>query len=205
MYSLVLATLLTTTADVPQWGCHHCPPVDCGGGWGSGLGCYGYGGAFGCAGGAFACMGCYGGYQSWWSYAGGYGGYGAHVGGPPTPAACCVAEAPTASAPATVVVHMPQNAQLFVEGKAVPIDPATGGFVTPKLEAGGKYVYTLKAEVVRDGRVVTETKEVSVRAGEVTRVRFDDVGGVAPVVARPRGGEAPAPPLIPVGRKAAAP
>src|SRR5262249_52756360 len=46
MYSLVLATMLTAAADAPQWGGHHCPPVySGGGGWGSGLGCYGYGGA----------------------------------------------------------------------------------------------------------------------------------------------------------------
>src|SRR5436305_113745 len=99
MMSLVLAAMLTTTADVPQWGgCNHCSPPTYDPGWGAGLGCYGYGGAFGCAGGAFACMGCYGGYQSWWSGAGGFGGYGAHVGGPPEPSACCVETPPSEAA-----------------------------------------------------------------------------------------------------------
>lgn len=193
MYSVILAAMLTTTADVPQQSCT---------GYGSCLGCYGYGGAFGCAGGAFACMGCYGGYQSWWSGAGGFSGYGAHVGSPPSPVACC--EAPpvnypvaTDEIPATVVVQLPSGqAQFFVEGKPVNIDPATGGFQTPKL-APGNYVYTLRADVVRDGRVVSETKEVRVVPGGVARVRFGDPTGITPVAAKDRGGEIPLTPIPP--------
>jgi uncharacterized protein (TIGR03000 family) len=82
---------------------------------------------------------------------------------------------------------MPQNAQLYVEDKPVSVDPKTGGFTTPKLQPGDNYVYTVKVEVVRDGRVMTETKEVRVSAGGVTRVRFGDPGAVTPVVARPPG------------------
>jgi uncharacterized protein (TIGR03000 family) len=179
MYSVILMTTLSAGVSVPQTDC--C-------GWGAGLGAYGYGGAFGCAGGAFACMGCYGGYQSWWSGAGGFGGYGANMVAPaPEPARSprdFFGEVPAEAAPASVIVQMPADAKLLVEGRPLTLDPRTGGFTTPKLQPGAQYVYTLRVEFVRDGRVQTESKEVNVAAGVHTEVRFD---GSPPVAARTEG------------------
>jgi hypothetical protein len=42
-------------------------------------------------------------------------------------------------------------------------------------------------EVVRDGQVVSETKEVHVAAGAAAQVRFDGSGPIAPVAARTEG------------------
>jgi uncharacterized protein (TIGR03000 family) len=46
-------------------------------------------------------------------------------------------------------------------------------FTTPELEAGKEFVYTLKAQTVRDGKVETTTREVTVRAGETTTVNLN--------------------------------
>jgi uncharacterized protein (TIGR03000 family) len=126
MYSIVLATMLTTGAAAPDFGrgCHGC----CGGCYGCCGGCYGcWGGCYGCCGGCYGCCGgcwggcygccggcygCYGGYSyGGWGMAcygcyGGWGGcYGCYGG---------VAVAPVAVAPGTTVapaqtLPAPQN------------------------------------------------------------------------------------------------
>src|SRR5262245_2417760 len=61
MYSVVLAAVLTTGANTPEWGhgcfgCHGCHGCfGCYGG--NAFSCYGCGGCFGC----YGCYGCYGG------------------------------------------------------------------------------------------------------------------------------------------------
>jgi uncharacterized protein (TIGR03000 family) len=45
-------------------------------------------------------------------------------------------------------------------------------FVTPTLEPGHTYTYTIKVRFVRRGENVTEQRVVHVRANEVTRVSF---------------------------------
>src|SRR5262249_27284084 len=65
MYSLVLATMLTTGAATPDWrfGCHGCCGGCCGGCWGCCGGCWGCcGGCGGCYG---CCGGCWGGCYGW--------------------------------------------------------------------------------------------------------------------------------------------
>ena len=46
-------------------------------------------------------------------------------------------------------------------------------FVTPALPAGKDYYYTLKTEVMREGRVGTEERRIAVQAGKVTEVDFN--------------------------------
>lgn len=81
----------------------------------------------------------------------------------------------SAPAPAHVVVKLPKDARLFVDDTACPLTSATRSFDTPELSPGQAYYYTLKAEVTRDGRAVTESKRVVVRAGEETVVEFGDM------------------------------
>ena len=45
-------------------------------------------------------------------------------------------------------------------------------FHTPELEKGQDYYYVLRAEVVRDGKPVSETRRVIVRAGETVQETF---------------------------------
>jgi uncharacterized protein (TIGR03000 family) len=77
------------------------------------------------------------------------------------------------NAPATIVVTLPENAKLTVDGYVTRSTTAERTFVSPALEQGANYSYTLTAEVVREGRTVVETQRVNVRAGETTRAAFN--------------------------------
>jgi uncharacterized protein (TIGR03000 family) len=78
---------------------------------------------------------------------------------------------------ATLVVELPADATLTVDGTATTSTSASRTFVTPALEAGRTYHYTLTAQVMRDGAVQTVTRQVAVQAGEETRVSLDIPAG----------------------------
>jgi len=75
------------------------------------------------------------------------------------------------TATASVTVVLPENAKLTVNDVAIT---ATGKqtFTTPKLEKGKSYFYTVKAEIVRDGKPVTETRKIDVAAGKDVTIDF---------------------------------
>jgi len=84
-----------------------------------------------------------------------------------------------APARAKVIVELPKDATLSVDGRAVRNSTdATRTFSTPELTPGQDYFYELAAEVVRDGQKVTDTKRVIVRAG--AEVRASLLNGSAP-------------------------
>jgi uncharacterized protein (TIGR03000 family) len=169
----------------------------CGGGWG--YGGYGYGG----------CSGGYG-YGGWgygsMPYAGGYYGYSPYSGatysgysqfGTPTdygygvPAnqaggyynqsnAERLGAPQTGEAPATLVVRLPADAKLTIEGAPTTSTNDVRWFISPPLQAGKDYQYTLKAEVTRDGKKVERTREVTVRAGQQNEVTIDLPAGSGP-------------------------
>lgn len=74
---------------------------------------------------------------------------------------------------ATLIVSLPADAKLFIQGQATTTTGATRTFVSPTLEAGKDYVYTLKAEVVRDGKPLSVTREVTVRAGQTVETSLE--------------------------------
>jgi uncharacterized protein (TIGR03000 family) len=84
------------------------------------------------------------------------------------------------AAPARLVVTLPADARLTIDDTPTSSQSSTRVFVSPSLQPGVEYAYTLKAEVVRGGQRVTTTKRISVRAGEETRVQLDlPASGVA--------------------------
>jgi uncharacterized protein (TIGR03000 family) len=153
--------------------CHGCS--GCSGCWSSSS-CHGcHGGLFGrhnschgcngCSG--YNCCGCNGyvttGCTGCWST-------------PAAPAAMPVVPAPATKkaafgpAPAVIVVSLPAEAKLTIDGAATKATETTRTFVTPALETGATYYYELTAEVVRDGKPVVATEKVAVKAGETTTV-----------------------------------
>jgi uncharacterized protein (TIGR03000 family) len=82
-------------------------------------------------------------------------------------------------APAVILVSLPENAKLTVDGNATTSTSSERTFVSPPLPQGQTFVYTLRAEVVRDGRTLVETQQVNVRGGEETRVPFNFASTVA--------------------------
>jgi len=75
---------------------------------------------------------------------------------------------------ATLLVSLPENATLVIDDYQTKSTSANRVFRTPALETGKDFHYTLKAQVpTADGKVETITKEVTVRAGESTRVNIE--------------------------------
>jgi uncharacterized protein (TIGR03000 family) len=75
--------------------------------------------------------------------------------------------------PATIVVSLPADARLFVDGAPTSSTSERRALVTPGLEVGTTYFYTVRAEVVRDGLTMEQTQRVLVRGGISTPVHFD--------------------------------
>jgi uncharacterized protein (TIGR03000 family) len=76
---------------------------------------------------------------------------------------------------ATVTVKLPSDARLYVDGVQCPLTSSTRSFDTPDLNAGQRYYYTLKAEVVREGETRVATRRVTLEAGKQVTVEFKDL------------------------------
>jgi uncharacterized protein (TIGR03000 family) len=139
----------------------------CGGGcYGGCYGCCG-GYAYGCCGGG--CHGCYGGGCHGCCGGGCYGCCGGGcIGGPvapvppttppPTPKKTSLDSA----APATIVVNVPADARLTIDGEATTSTSTQRVFVSPAINPGREYHYTLKAEFQKDGKMVSVSKNIAV-------------------------------------------
>jgi uncharacterized protein (TIGR03000 family) len=203
MYSVVLmAALTTTTADAPAF---HKKGGACYGGIGlhsgayaSCMGCAGcYGGAFG----GGACYGCMGYGGSYGQPYGGWYGYGAPPaytpsgnpmvvptppGTPPMPPVTPPVTPPSArlggyGAPAKLVIEKPVDAKLFVDNIPVAAEVASKTFTTPELVPTQAYYYMVRIEMMREGKPVSETRRVIVRAGETATENFREPNGVTTV------------------------
>jgi uncharacterized protein (TIGR03000 family) len=148
----------------------------------------------GCCGGSIAyssCHGCCGGglfghkhkagYGCCGGFSAGYGCCGGTVWGGAwsTPAAPAYATPIAPAAPlvvpettkpdtkkgASLKFNLPADATLYVDGNKTQGVGAERLYFTPPLEAGQKYFYDVKAEIVVDGKTVVEEKRVIVEAG----------------------------------------
>jgi uncharacterized protein (TIGR03000 family) len=79
-----------------------------------------------------------------------------------------------------VLVRLPADGKLFVEGKPLDVTNGERTFVTPPLPTDREAVYSFKVEYARDGETVTHSRKVKVRANGTTVVDFVDLigGGV---------------------------
>jgi len=82
-------------------------------------------------------------------------------------------EATVDSTSVTLVVDLPEDATLTVNGSATTSTSSSRVYMTSGLEAGKSYQYTLTAQVTRDGVQQTVTRQVTVRTGEETRVSLE--------------------------------
>lgn len=72
------------------------------------------------------------------------------------------------AAPATIVVTLPADAKLTFGNSATHATSSYRVFSSPPLEVGHGYYYVLTAEILRDGKPITATQRVNVRAGQTT-------------------------------------
>jgi uncharacterized protein (TIGR03000 family) len=80
---------------------------------------------------------------------------------------------------ATIVVHVPQEATLTIDGQPTQSRSDTRTFLSPELQPGKVYTYTIHGEMNRDGRNLQTDRTVEVRAGQRSEVNlnFDDNKG----------------------------
>ena len=74
---------------------------------------------------------------------------------------------------AVLTVQVPTNAKIYVNGVATTSEGAERNYVSRDLRPGFNYTYELRAEFVREGKSVTETKSVTLTAGQTARVDFE--------------------------------
>jgi uncharacterized protein (TIGR03000 family) len=77
--------------------------------------------------------------------------------------------------PARVVVKAPTDVKVTVNGQVTSRRSTEEEFQTPELKPGFLYSYVFQAEVVREGKPVTRTQRVTVRAGQRSLVDFNDL------------------------------
>jgi uncharacterized protein (TIGR03000 family) len=170
MYSVVLLAALSSGVEMPE--CHrhggrHHGHGSCSSGGCSSGGC-GYGGHGVVYGGGGGCASCGGGVR--YASVGGCasGACGVAYGG--CPGGVCSVVMGEVAAPATIVVNLPADAKLLIDDNATTSTSDRRVFVSPDLNPGKEYHYTLKAEVLRDGKAVTVEEKITVKAGEETKV-----------------------------------
>ncbi len=79
---------------------------------------------------------------------------------------------------ALLVIHLPADAVLYVEGRRAETSNQTVRYIqTPALEEGAGYFYVVRVDVVRNGKTVSETQRVHFRAGQEIRVSFEHLKG----------------------------
>ncbi len=193
MYSAVLMLALSGSTEAVDFG-HRCSCF-CSGYYSTCHGCYG---CYGCYGGVVSygchsCYGCYGGVVTYGCYGCHschgvviYHGYTGCCGGTivmPGKTMMDMKEAEKikvppktekkpedsrAPAPATIVVSLPANATLTIDGNPTSSTSTTRTLISPALERDRTFVYTLQAEV--DGQV--QTQQVRVYAGQTSQAQF---------------------------------
>lgn len=89
----------------------------------------------------------------------------------PTPAG------PTIPQAGVLDVKVPLHARVFVNGEPTRILGTQRQFVASHLAPGQRYGYEIRAEYMRDGRTVKETRHVSLGAGENVALEFGAPGG----------------------------
>jgi len=73
---------------------------------------------------------------------------------------------------ARLLIELPADAKLFIDGALVNSSIGVRQFHTPTLAEGQTFFYDLRVETVRDAKPVAQTKRVYVRANEVVRESF---------------------------------
>ena len=72
-----------------------------------------------------------------------------------------------------LAVKVPSGAKLFVNEKETKSTGATRQFVSRNLERGRAYEFSVRAEVMdENGKLISETKQVSIQAGESEILHF---------------------------------
>jgi uncharacterized protein (TIGR03000 family) len=76
----------------------------------------------------------------------------------------------------TLVVEVPADAKIYVNDRLTSTPGEVREYVSRNLKPGYNYSYEVRAEVVRNGEKLVETKHVDLRAGQSNRLAFSFAG-----------------------------
>jgi uncharacterized protein (TIGR03000 family) len=93
---------------------------------------------------------------------------------------------------ATVVVRLPAQAKLYVDGQEANLTSDRRSFTTPELAANRDYYYTVKAVAQSNGETLVQSQRILVRAGKVAQVNFGDLRSAQQVSTTREDAAAPA-------------
>jgi uncharacterized protein (TIGR03000 family) len=132
-----------------------------GGSYGSGGGYYGSsGGYYDSSGGSYG-YGSGGGSYGYGSGGGSYGYVASNLGA-------------SSVAPETRVAYLnlkvPADAKVYLQDQQMTLGGAQRRFVTPELQEGKQHTYTVRVEVVRDGRTISKTTMAAVKPGQEVEI-----------------------------------
>jgi uncharacterized protein (TIGR03000 family) len=72
-----------------------------------------------------------------------------------------------------VIVALPADAKMFVDDQLMKTTSELRSFTTPaRLVPGQRYFYEVRAEVLIDGKIETETQQVIVQGGVTSQLTF---------------------------------
>ena len=93
--------------------------------------------------------------------------------------------APATSGVAYLNINVPADAKVYLQDQLMTVEGAQRRFVTPLIQNGETHLYTVKVEVVRDGKTVTKTAQTTVSVGDeaVVTVAFEGGSSTAGQVA----------------------
>jgi uncharacterized protein (TIGR03000 family) len=83
------------------------------------------------------------------------------------------------AAPAKLTIKLPAEAVMYVDGVKCPLTSGSRSFATNPLEPGRKYYYTIRADLDRNGTLLTQSQKVVVESGRQVTVEFDSLAPVA--------------------------
>jgi uncharacterized protein (TIGR03000 family) len=72
--------------------------------------------------------------------------------------------------PALIALTVPADAEVTIDGIRTVSTSTNRVYSTPAIESDKVYFYTIQSQVVRDGKTISNTERVAVRAGETTTV-----------------------------------
>jgi uncharacterized protein (TIGR03000 family) len=74
---------------------------------------------------------------------------------------------------AVLTVSVPSEAKIYVNNKLTSTPGAERQYVSRGLDRGYSYKYQVRAEIERDGEILTQTKVVDLKAGDSRQLAFD--------------------------------
>lgn len=77
---------------------------------------------------------------------------------------------------ALLIVHLPADARLYLNGNLTRSQGTQRTFLTPELEPGSTFEYAIRIELPHEGKLLTQTRTVNFRAGGQAVVVFEGPG-----------------------------